>query len=214
MKDYYYFLGVKHSATDDDIRKAYRKLSLKYHPDKNDNDPFFEARFREIQEAYDLLSNPENRRIYDDNFGQHQRSFRNEQPPYIRSFSASKIRARKGDTIHLNWQTHNADLVKILPFGLEKAYGERSFKITDFKDGQFHVVLQATNTLINKSVVKGITILELLQGEEANEDESQVFQGTDQPKFTNFTKRNNRKVLFWGLVIIMLFAILKTCITG
>ncbi|MBS1549274.1 MAG: J domain-containing protein [Bacteroidetes bacterium] len=214
MKDYYYFLGVKHNATDDDIRKAYRKLSLKYHPDKNDNDPFFEARFREIQEAYDLLSNPENRRIYDDNFGHHQRLFRNEQPPYIRSFSSSKIRARKGDIIHLNWQTHNADLVKILPFGLEKAYGERSFKITDFKDGQFHVVLQATNTLINKSVVKGITIVELLHGEEANEDESQVFQGTDQPTFTNFTKRNNRKVLFWGLVIIMLFTFLKTCISG
>jgi curved DNA-binding protein CbpA len=161
------------------------------------------------KEAYDLLSNPENRRIYDDNFGQHQRSFRNEQPPYIRSFSASKIRARKGDTIHLNWQTHNADLVKILPFGLEKAYGERSFKITDFKDGQFHVVLQATNTLLNKSVVKGITITELTNDETENESGFD-YQATENPnpKFKKI-RRNSR--LNFGLILLFfaLFFLVK-----
>ncbi|MBS1572938.1 MAG: J domain-containing protein [Bacteroidetes bacterium] len=211
MKDYYYFLGIKRNATDDDVRKAYRKLSLKYHPDKNDNDPFFEARFMEIQEAYDLLSNPEQRRIYDQNFDHQQRSFRSSQPPFIRSFSSSKIRARKGDVIHLNWQTQNADVVKILPFGLEKPFGERNFKITEFKEGKFHVVLQATNSLLNKSVVKGITITELLPNE-LETNENQDFQATENP--TDFTpkKEINRKALFGiFLMILMLFFLVKEC---
>ena len=55
MKDYYYFLGLPQNATAEEIKKIYRKLSVKYHPDKNDNDAFFENRFREVQEAYDIL---------------------------------------------------------------------------------------------------------------------------------------------------------------
>jgi curved DNA-binding protein CbpA len=58
MKDYYYFLGISQDASEEDIKKSYRKLSLKYHPDKNENDDFFADRFREIQEAYETLSDP------------------------------------------------------------------------------------------------------------------------------------------------------------
>ena len=64
MKDYYYILGVATSASDKEIRSAYRKLSLKFHPDKNDGEKFFEERFKEIQEAYATLSNPEKRKNY------------------------------------------------------------------------------------------------------------------------------------------------------
>ena len=55
MKDYYYILGIKPNASTDEIKKAYRKLSLKFHPDKNDGDKFFEERFKEINEAYENL---------------------------------------------------------------------------------------------------------------------------------------------------------------
>lgn len=164
MKDYYYFLGLRHDATLQDIKRAYRKLSLKYHPDKNGDDAFFEERFRETLEAYETLADPERRKIYDQSLGQQQRSFRSELPPHIKSFSANKIRVQKGEEIILTWQTNNADVVKILPFGLEKSYGERIFKITEFKDGKFHVVLQAMNTLLNKTVVKGITFTEIIPG--------------------------------------------------
>jgi len=63
-KDYYQILGVSRSANDDELKKAYRKLALKYHPDKN-KDPGAEEKFKQIGEAYDVLSDPKKRRIYD-----------------------------------------------------------------------------------------------------------------------------------------------------
>lgn len=63
-KDPYELLGVRKSATDKEIKKAFRKLSLKYHPDKN-KDPNAENTFREIAEAYSILSDPEKRKRYD-----------------------------------------------------------------------------------------------------------------------------------------------------
>ena len=58
-KDYYEILEVSKTASAAEIKKAYRKQALKYHPDKNGNDPFFEKRFREIQEAYEILTDEE-----------------------------------------------------------------------------------------------------------------------------------------------------------
>ena len=165
MKDYYYFLGVPQDASDEDIKKAYSKLSLKYHPDKNGNDDFFEARFREIQEAYELLSDRAHRKSYDQNLESSQRSFRYNIPPAIKSFSANKIHAKKGDEIIITWQTSNADIVKVLPFGLEKPYGERIFKITEFKDGKFQLLLHATNSLLHKTAVQGIAISEVFESD-------------------------------------------------
>lgn len=163
MKDYYYFLGISQDASEEDIKKAYRKLSLKYHPDKNENDDFFAERFREIQEAYETLSDSVRRKTYDQNLENHQKSFRYNIPPAIKTFTSNKIHAKKGEEIIINWQTANADLVKVLPFGLEKAYGERVFKITEFKDGKFQLLLHATNSLLHKTVVQGITITEVFE---------------------------------------------------
>ena len=63
--DYYELLGIERSASANDIRKAYRKLAMKYHPDRNPNDAEAEARFKEVSEAYEVLSDPTKRQQYD-----------------------------------------------------------------------------------------------------------------------------------------------------
>ena len=64
-RDYYDILGVTRSSTADEIKKAYRKMAIKYHPDKNPGDKQSEENFKEAAEAYEVLSNAEKKRRYD-----------------------------------------------------------------------------------------------------------------------------------------------------
>ena len=64
-RDYYEVLGVQKNANADEIKKAYRKAAIQYHPDKNPGDKQAEEKFKEAAEAYDVLSNPDKRARYD-----------------------------------------------------------------------------------------------------------------------------------------------------
>ncbi|MCR5538761.1 MAG: DnaJ domain-containing protein, partial [Lachnospiraceae bacterium] len=64
-RDYYEVLGVEKNATDEDLKKAYRRLAKKYHPDTNPGDKEAEEKFKEASEAYGVLSDPDKRKRYD-----------------------------------------------------------------------------------------------------------------------------------------------------
>ncbi|AMA09566.1 DnaJ C-terminal domain-containing protein [Picosynechococcus sp. PCC 73109] len=82
FKDYYSILGVSKSASADEIKKKFRKLALQYHPDRNPGNDAAEAKFKEISEAYEVLSDPEKRQKYDQ-FGQYwQQAARGGGSPY------------------------------------------------------------------------------------------------------------------------------------
>ena len=64
-RDYYDVLGVNQNADDDELKANYRKLALKYHPDRNPDDKIAEEKFKEASEAYEVLRDPQKRNIYD-----------------------------------------------------------------------------------------------------------------------------------------------------
>ena len=65
-RDYYEVLGVSREASDSEVKKAYREKALKYHPDKNPGDAEAEAAFKEVSEAFEILSDEEKKRLYDE----------------------------------------------------------------------------------------------------------------------------------------------------
>jgi curved DNA-binding protein len=89
-KDYYKTLGVNKSASTNDIKKAYRKLAMKYHPDRNKGNKAAEEKFKEISEAYAVLSDPEKKKQYD-MFGAEGFQQRYSQEDIFRSFDFSDI---------------------------------------------------------------------------------------------------------------------------
>lgn len=82
MEDLYSILGVQKTATQDEIKSAYRRLAMKYHPDRNPGDQTAEAKFKDINAAYDVLGDETKRRQYD------QQGFYGEQQTYSQQYSA------------------------------------------------------------------------------------------------------------------------------
>ena len=205
MKDYYYFLGIPQNASAEDIKKAYRKLSLKYHPDKNENDDYFSDRFKEVKEAYEMLTDPQRKKIYDQNLGSQQRNVKSILPPKIKNFSASKIRAQKDEEITIYWNTYDADLLKIVPFGLEKPNGERTIRIKEFdSNGKFQILLHATNTILHKTIVQGITITELAENE-LNSDQKETLSNPSE-SFPKAQKKETKSKRLVSLIIFLALA--------
>ena len=106
IKNYYHVLGLKPSATTLDIKLSYRKLAFKYHPDKNQDDPIAEASFKEINEAYQVLSNNLQRQEYHRNYYQEYFSNYTSQNTFYQDIKIEKILS---DTLHLRKLVQAAD---------------------------------------------------------------------------------------------------------
>ncbi|MEW6013621.1 MAG: DnaJ domain-containing protein, partial [Elusimicrobiota bacterium] len=91
-KDYYKILGVERTATENEIKSAYRKLAMKYHPDRNPGNKEAESKFKEINEAYEVLSDPQKRKLYD-SLGENWQNGQNfEPPPDFKNFNHGNFR--------------------------------------------------------------------------------------------------------------------------
>lgn len=158
MKDYYYILGLKKEASIEDIKKAYRKLSLKFHPDKNDGDKFFLDRFKEIQEAYETLSNSSKRIKYDKSKERPNSSNGFNFDPIIEYFQADKKSFEFNEDIKFSWKTINSDKVTIKPFGFVKPIDQKTYKIKDFKNPYLKFELIAENSNIGRYTKQTIAL--------------------------------------------------------
>lgn len=131
MRDYYYILGINEKASEQEIKTAYRKLSLKFHPDKNNGEKFFEERFKEIQEAYETLSDSSKRNIYDFKLNQFKSSrtnrdnLKNSEEEFKRKYE-SEFRKRE-EEIKRNYQARED---RIRAEAEQKLKAERDGNIT------------------------------------------------------------------------------------
>lgn len=162
MKDYYYFLGIKQNATKDEIKKAYRKLSLRFHPDKNGDDPFFTERFKEIQEAYETLVDDGKRSTYDRLILQSSSTRPSNQgsnfSPEIEYFSSDKDSFEYDQEITFSWKAINADKVVLKPYGVVPPIGQKTYRIKNFKNASLNFVLVAENSNIGREIKSSLNL--------------------------------------------------------
>src|ERR1041385_779603 len=111
-RDYYSILGLQRSASRDDIRKAYRKLARKYHPDINPGNKEAEEKFKDVSVAYEVLSDPKKRKLYDE-FGE---------AGLASGFDAEKARS------YQQWREQSSRA------GASSASGDFSFNMDDLSD--------------------------------------------------------------------------------
>jgi curved DNA-binding protein len=116
-RDYYTVLGVPKTATDKDIRSAYRRLARKYHPDLNPGDRTAETRFKELQSAYDVLSDPMKRPKYD-RFGPNWEQVERGQAGFAGGFNRESRTGTRGDFADLGDSGDTNDLFESIFGGL------------------------------------------------------------------------------------------------
>jgi curved DNA-binding protein CbpA len=162
MREYYSVLGINKNASESEIISAYRKLSAKFHPDANGNDPFFAERYRELQEAYNMLINPSKRSAYDASldpkFAQTVEIVKDKEKPIITFFEISKKSISESEPVTLRWQTIHASEIQINLIGNVEAEGTKTLRIP-FENKEFlRIAINAKNGFLNETASKFIEI--------------------------------------------------------
>jgi curved DNA-binding protein CbpA len=183
MKDYHYILGVPKHANQEEIKSAYRKLSKKFHPDLNDNDKFFEERFKDINEAYEYLLGNQN------TTGQefYKESEKSPQSPAIVRFEVIPKKVSIGDKVVVYWDTKNCTTVSITKLGKVELKGSRSF------------VIQRTSGCINFKIV-GISMVGLIEKMTTIEVVEKESPSHNKQKAPSKTERSNKRLVISLLI--------------
>ena len=183
--NYYNILGLKKNASDKDIKKAYRKLAMKYHPDKNESKETAENKFKEINEAYQILSNKEKKDMYDrygttnldnnnlPNVNPHDvfKNFFGEVDPFSKFDDDNFINIERNN-ININTFHRSKPKTTAGPFDYDiinksiiirnlknnKKYNDRNGKIISFKNNKCLIKLDTTE----KKIFKFCNILQLV----------------------------------------------------
>lgn len=158
--NYYQILGIEINATQAQIKKAYRKLSKKLHPDVNQGDVFFEKMFIQVQEAYEVLYNTEKRSVYDAQLLSkkepiHKRATPQSATPTIHFFYSDAPYFANGQKITFFWSCTHVDRIVLKPFGeLEHHSGQIAFQINNYNKRILVVELIAENRKLNQRITK------------------------------------------------------------
>lgn len=167
VKDYYYILGISRGASLSEIQLAYKKLSLKFHPKENGNDPFFAMHYDKIKEAYELLSDDHKRFRYDKALKKESKPVTDDvldgPAPVVASFFASKKSVQKGDLLTISWEVLNAELVKINLIGTVASNGTQTIRLPEIEATEEFLLLnlEATNSTSSKTSTKVLALKNL-----------------------------------------------------
>ncbi|MBL4650123.1 MAG: J domain-containing protein [Aureispira sp.] len=167
MKDYYYILGISRGASLSEVQQAYKKLSLKFHPKENGNDPFFVMHYGKIKEAYEVLSDDHKRFRYDKALGKELNTEADKvldgPAPVVASFFASKKSVQKGDLLTISWEVLNAELVIINLIGTVASNGTQTIRLSEIQATEefLNLDLKATNSTSNKTSTKELALKNL-----------------------------------------------------
>jgi curved DNA-binding protein CbpA len=158
-KDPYKALGLSRDASQDDIRKAHRKLVRKYHPDANPEDPRAEGRFKEVQQAYEVLSDEKKRREYDEGL---RTSSRGRSPGRARAAASSRAGGGTNYTVDLSEL-----LAKLTNLSSEGASGRKggSYELREEEVAQLAKLLGEKISRISELLGKDTARLSKLLGE-------------------------------------------------
>ncbi len=153
--DYYKVLGISKNATESDIKKAYRKLARKYHPDLNPNDKTAEKKFKEINEANEVLGNPENRKKFD-KYGKDWQ--------HAEEFEKARQQQSKYQQTHRNQKTYSnfneadySDFFASMFGGGNSGYSQRNSSVK-FKGQDYNAELQLNLTDVAKTHKRTLTV--------------------------------------------------------
>lgn len=219
MKDYYYILGIKENASLEDIKKAYRKLSLKFHPDKNEGDEFFTEQFKKIQEAYETLSDTAKRAKYDrEKNNTNTSNYATNFQPKIDYFRTNKNEFEFGEEVTFSWRTINANKVTLYPFGVVEPIGQKTYKINNFKEPSLSFKLIAENTNISKTVENSLSIKNKTYNDFYNQVKKDINNKDSKKEDTNTTLNDSissniheneidKKLVNWIIGFIVFFVI-------